>query len=363
MAEVTAFRNNALPYPVYGVPWVVVFPLLDADGDPVTGATCDSEVSKNGDTAVDCTNEGAEIAFDTATNKGMYYLILTTAEMTADIVAVTVYSATSKATVITLYPRKLVSLRSGTAQGGAAGYITLDASAGTINDTWNGCLCVATIDGNEEARIIDDYDGTNEQAAVTPDWNVEPDADDTFIIYLPEGMQMPVAVAVAGDVKGGVTGAVGSVTGAVGSVTGAVGSVAGNVDGSTASVVGAVGSVTGAVGSVTGAVGSVTGAVGSVVAAVVTDAASRTASKADVSGLSTHNAAAVKTALEAADGLLDWLRDVAEGDIFIDTGETPWQLIVRKKGTEDALLTKNLLQADGTNVTAATHLVGRHTEP
>ena len=98
MAELTAFRNNALPYPVYGAPWTIVFPLLDADGDPVTGATCDSEVSKNGDTAVDCTNEGAEIPFTTATNKGMYYLTLTAAEMTADIVTVTIYSATSKAT-------------------------------------------------------------------------------------------------------------------------------------------------------------------------------------------------------------------------------------------------------------------------
>jgi len=191
MAEVTAFRNNALPYPVYGAPWVIVFPLLDADGDPVTGATCDSEVAKNGDTGVDCTNEGVEIPYTTATNKGMYYLILTAAEMTADIVAVTIYSATSKATAIVLYPRKLVALRSGTAQGGAAGYITLDASAGARDDRWNGCLCVATIDTLVEARIIADYTGSNQQAAVTPGWNVTPDADDTFILYLPEGMQLP----------------------------------------------------------------------------------------------------------------------------------------------------------------------------
>jgi hypothetical protein len=51
---------------------------------------------------------------------------------------------------------------------------------------------------------------------------------------------------------------------------------------------GAVGSVTGAVGSVTGNVGgNVVGSVASVVAAVTTDADSRTASKADVSGLAT----------------------------------------------------------------------------
>jgi len=195
MAEVTAMRNNALPYPVYGVPYVVVFPLIDADGDPVTGATCDSEVSKNGDTGADCTNEGVEITFTTATNKGQYYLILTASEMTADVVTVNIYASTAKATVITLYPRKLVSLRSGTSQGGAAGYITLDASAGSRNDRWNGCLCVATIDSNVECRIITDYTGSNQQAAVVPNWNVTPDSDDTFIIYLPEGMQNPTVNA------------------------------------------------------------------------------------------------------------------------------------------------------------------------
>lgn len=190
MAEVTAFRNNALPYPVYGVPWAVVFPMLDADGDLVTGATTpDAEVSKNGDTFADCTNESTEIA----TNSGVYYLLLTGAEMTADIVSVIAKSATAgmKTTVLTFYPRKLVSLRAGTSQGGAAGSITLDASAGARDDRYNGCLCVATIDTLVEARIITDYTGSTQAASVTPNWNVTPDADDTFVIYLPEGMQLP----------------------------------------------------------------------------------------------------------------------------------------------------------------------------
>lgn len=208
MAEVTAFRNNALPYPVYGVPWTIVFPILDADGDPVTGATCDSEISKNGDTGVDCTNEGTEIPFTTATNKGMYFLTLTVNEMTANVVAITIYPDSGKATPVVLYPRRLVPLRTDTAQGGAAGYITLDASAGTLNDKWNGCLCVAVIDGNVEARIIDDYNGSNQQASVTPDWNVVPDADDPFVIYLPEGIQIPLDPRLpeaAADAAGGLS--------------------------------------------------------------------------------------------------------------------------------------------------------------
>jgi hypothetical protein len=193
MAEVTAFRNNALPYPVYGVPWTIVFPLLDADGDPVTGATCDSEISKNGDTGVDCTNEGTEIPYTTATNKGMYYLTLTATEMTADIVAVTIYSATSKATCVVLYPRKLVELASGTAQGGAAGYITLSAGTVLFNNQFSGCLCVATVDSNVEARILGACTASNQQCAVAPEWNVSggPDSDDTYKIYLPEGMRIP----------------------------------------------------------------------------------------------------------------------------------------------------------------------------
>lgn len=189
MAEVTAFRNNALPYPVYGVPWAVTFPMLDADGDLVTGATTpDAEVSKNGDTFADCTNESVEIA----TTSGVYYLLLTGAEMTADIVTVIAKSATvgMKTTVLTFYPRKLVSLRAATAAGGAAGSITLDASASAVDDFYNACLVVGVLDSATEARIITDYTGSTKVAAVTPNWNTTPDSDDTFTVYLPEGRQI-----------------------------------------------------------------------------------------------------------------------------------------------------------------------------
>ena len=79
MAEVTALRNNTFMGPIYGVPYTFVFPILDADGDLVTGATSDTpdtELSKNGDTFTDCT-EMAEIA----TASGVYYVSLTSAEI------------------------------------------------------------------------------------------------------------------------------------------------------------------------------------------------------------------------------------------------------------------------------------------
>jgi hypothetical protein len=192
MAEVTAFRNNALDYPVYGVPWAIVYPMIDADGDLVTGATTpDAEVSLNGDTFADCTNESVEIA----TGSGVYYLLLTAAEMTADIVAIIAKSATAgmKTTVRVLNPRKLVSLRAGTAAGGAAGSITLDAGASAVDDFYNGCLVVGVLDSATEARIITDYTGSTKVAAVTPNWVTTPDSDDTFTIYLTDTVQMKQA--------------------------------------------------------------------------------------------------------------------------------------------------------------------------
>lgn len=191
MAEVTGLRNNALPYPVYGAPWGVVFPMLDADGDLVTGATTpDAEVSKNGDTFADCTNESTEIA----TNSGVYYLLLTATEMTADVVAVIAKSATAgmKTTVLTFYPRKLVSLRAGTVGANAADGTTLqlDSSAVAIDDYYNGCLLVAVIDSVTEARVISDYAGSTKVCTVSPAFNTAPDNNDTFTVYLPEGRQI-----------------------------------------------------------------------------------------------------------------------------------------------------------------------------
>ena len=203
MAEVTGLRNNALPYPVYGAPWGVVFPLLDADGDPIAPSSPDSEKSLNGDTFADCTNEAVEIA----TSTGICYLLLTAAELTADVVGVRIQSTGAKTTVLALYPRKLVTIRSGTSASGgvATSTIVLDASASAVDDFYNGMLCIATIDSNVECRIISDYTGSTQTATVVPDWNVAPDSDDTFVIKLPEGVQVNQSnlTAIAGNTTNG----------------------------------------------------------------------------------------------------------------------------------------------------------------
>lgn len=118
--------TDAKPVPVKNAAFRVTFPILDADGDLVTGAaSLDSEVSKDGGTFADCTNEATEIA----TSSGVYYLDLTSTEMNADTVSIIVKTSTSgaKTTTIVLYPQESgdinVNIQSITAGAiGAAGF-------------------------------------------------------------------------------------------------------------------------------------------------------------------------------------------------------------------------------------------------
>jgi hypothetical protein len=68
------------------------FYLLDNTGAAITGATgLDSEVSKDGGSYADCTNEATEVA------QGLYYLDLTSTEMNADAVAIVVKTSSANA--------------------------------------------------------------------------------------------------------------------------------------------------------------------------------------------------------------------------------------------------------------------------
>lgn len=164
----------------WGVAHRLIFPILDADGDLVTGATgLDSEVSKDQGTFADCTNEATEIA----TSSGMYYLDLTATEMEADCVAVIVKTSSSgaKTTVLVVYTEP--GLRTRKAQAGAAGTLTLDASASATDDFYNGCL-VRLVGGTGagQVRLISDYVGSTKVATVHPDWETTPSTDTIFHI-------------------------------------------------------------------------------------------------------------------------------------------------------------------------------------
>ncbi|HRQ14998.1 MAG TPA: hypothetical protein PK205_16975, partial [Promineifilum sp.] len=154
--------SDARPMPLKNTAYRVTFPLLDADGDLVSGATgLDSEISKDGGTFADCTNEATEIA----TSSGVYYLDLTSTEMNADTVALIIKTSTSgaKTTPIVLYPVEATDISvnvtawNGTAIPGVdtAGYPKVTVKDGTGAgeiDTAGGK--VALVDGAITAAVI-----------------------------------------------------------------------------------------------------------------------------------------------------------------------------------------------------------------
>lgn len=87
----------------------IYFPILDADGDLVSGASgLDSEVSLDGAAFGDCTNEATEIG-----SSGIYYLDLTAGETNADAICLIVKTSTSgaKTTPMIFYPEEAGDLR------------------------------------------------------------------------------------------------------------------------------------------------------------------------------------------------------------------------------------------------------------
>lgn len=77
----------------------------------------------------------------------------------------------------------LQAIRSNTAQAGAAGTITLDASASASDDFYNDTQIYLTGGtGAGQARRIRDYVGATKVATVVPNWTTNPDATSTFAI-------------------------------------------------------------------------------------------------------------------------------------------------------------------------------------
>ena len=77
----------------------------------------------------------------------------------------------------------LQTIRSNTAQAGAAGTITLDASASAVDDFYNDTLVYLTGGtGAGQVRRIRDYVGSTKVATIIPNWTTTPDATTTFAI-------------------------------------------------------------------------------------------------------------------------------------------------------------------------------------
>jgi hypothetical protein len=180
--------HAALPWPVKNARYTVAVPYLDADGDPTDPTTPDTEVSKDNGAFADTTEE-VSIA---SGSRGAGMHTLTGAETDCSLLVVWFGAASGpKATVMTLYPRVLPVLESGTAQAGAAGTITLAAGAAAYDLT--GCI-VRTTGGtggggtggaNNQARVILAYNPSTKVASVAP-WETNPSSDTTYEIHLTE---------------------------------------------------------------------------------------------------------------------------------------------------------------------------------
>jgi hypothetical protein len=193
----------------------------------------------------------------------------------------------------------LQTVRSNTATAGAAGSITLDASASAVDDFYNADLIYITgATGAGQARLISDYVGATKVATITPNWATNPDNTSTFAIFPAgdasvSGTFDANVVSIAADVITATSIAANAITDAkvaadvtIASVTGAVGSVTGNVGGN----------VTGSVGSVaTGGIAAASFAAGAI------DAAAIAASAIGASEI----AADAITAAKIADGAID----------------------------------------------------------
>lgn len=184
-----ASASDAHPYPIYNARFRVIFPLLDADGDLVTGAsTPDSELSQDCGTFADATNEMTEIA----TGSGLYYLDLIAGELDTKSTAIIAKSATAgmKTTPIVLYPVRLPVIRTGTAQAGAAGTITLDSGASAIDDYYVGCYVNITnnspANAQGQARKVTAYNGSTKVATVEGTYGTNPSSASTFEILATE---------------------------------------------------------------------------------------------------------------------------------------------------------------------------------
>lgn len=260
----------------------------------------------------------------------------------------------------------LISTNEGLAQGGASTTITLNANASSTNNIYVGqTVVIRTGTGQDQSRIISAYNGTTKVATVAQAWTTNPDSSSGYIIW-PLGRALLVAaetgsissssfasgaldavwstasrtltagtniqlpsnglanvtawtVAITGNITGNLSGSVGSIasggitSGSFGSGAITAAAIASDAitDAKVASDV-TIASVTGSVGSIaTGGISSASFAAGAIdAAAIAANAIGASELAADAvaeiqSGLSTLDAAGVRSAVGLASANLD----------------------------------------------------------
>jgi len=77
----------------------------------------------------------------------------------------------------------------------------------------------------------------------------------------------------------------------------------------------------------------------------------------------TDTGTTIPDTITTAQTAITFIENVLEGDVTIDTTTTPWQMVVKTKGTATELIRKNLKDKDGANITSTTTVIAQKTEP
>lgn len=186
-----SISHSRLPYPIRKARYTVLVPYLDADGDPTDPTTPDTEVSIDSAAFTDATEEVSTITG----SDGMGYITFTGAEMDCSALGVAYKVASGpKATLMTLYPRDLVVIASGTLSAGSAGGGTISALAydvtGCFIRTTGGTGGGGTGGANNQVRKIQTYTPSTGAFTVSPNWETTVSTDTTYDVLLPEGVTL-----------------------------------------------------------------------------------------------------------------------------------------------------------------------------
>lgn len=182
--------HAALPYPVKGCRYTIPLTYY-VDGVPTDPTTPDTERSIDGAAFSDCTEEATTVSG----SNGMAYITLTGDETNGSLILVAPKASPDPMVRLSLQPRVLPVVLSGTAQAGAAGTITLPSGASSVDNDYNGMI-VRTTGGTgggggsgsqgNQARVITDYVGSTKVATIAPNWETTPDNTTTLEVLRTE---------------------------------------------------------------------------------------------------------------------------------------------------------------------------------
>lgn len=196
--------HASLPYPIKNARYTVLVPFLDSTGAPTDPTTPDTEVSQDGGAFADAAEEITTISG----SNGMGYVTLTGAETNNSAVGLAFKVASGpKPTLMTLYPKNLAVIETGTLAAGSAGGGTFAAfgqdfdPVGCFIRTTGGTGGGGTGGANNQARRIVTFSRGSFAFTVSPNWETTPSTDTTYDILLPDGMTREAARALMSGVS------------------------------------------------------------------------------------------------------------------------------------------------------------------